>query len=999
MRASAALLGGTASIAVLIALALGSCGEKSSNGSTPVLAAGFVPQAPAVPNLTCAPLGAALTASGRSFYFIRLKDEPYALEQIRVERIEGSLAHLRTSVSFAEDRMEWSSVVNCESGIIVEQEAPDFAYLLWPYPGVFVGQRLAESGPGSFAAALPARRRGDAATPVAVGYQDLTVSAPGLPAVARIERRTSLGQVVEFEIDLALGPVAARFGDGSSLEIISAAQAESVTTVLREGEESERGESRLFGGGRSMTATDPGEPIPTGMGTHDYLPLCQLNNNFSYNSHWPEIGFGTYAGLVGKNTELAGDDLTALHDDRDSEFLAAPGDKQWAHDTLQIGQTTMNVEWESVMLFPKHPPDDRDIPDSGNPFASYNYPDPPPPFAANHFIYMRDISYQSPRIGDQVFVRGALIVDCGHDPAVEVHPPVAIAWSHRFGPPGIADYFLRASSYGWYPHVDNFGGAFDVDLDIPDADSAVPGTTPFLGAVTVDYTYSGYNVSDDVYSGQGAYELNHPMAHLFGGDWTQPLSNYFDVSVSLNGNKVRIHAQPKYPWDQQTDSPQRPALIGLHFMACVPIRDVNGVDLNGCVGGGGIEPPNEYGGQIRPAGLNGTLVGWVYDRHRPQDPVTVQVRAYGLCEPQDREGILTTLQANPPNFTFSYTLPPSIRVCNSPSGGPVVEIVLRTVARDDRPEEAFPELFRYSFPGLCVETPDFVSVGGLCPPGTGVNGGFRQCASGTSSLVPYCEPGLTGQPVLPPAPAGFTAAAGANQITLSWQPNNAIEYEIYSADGAYSRIGRTFSNSYSISALPNGITHSYAVSGADSIGEGPLSPVATATTFHCSQVCTSGCCTGETCTAPPTIQNGCATGGVVCRSACGPGYDMCSGGACACHQAWDLACGTKMCGTVQNACGGTYSCGTCQAGYLCSSGNCVYQCNSITCPNGCCSNGTCVAGTATGACGTGGNTCASCGLSNNTNTCANQSCTCVAKTCSRGYIWDPDTCRCENATL
>jgi hypothetical protein len=777
-----------------------------------------------------------------------------------------------------------------------------------------------------------------------------------------MERRSSLGQVVQIDIDRLLGPVAARFGDGGSLERVSDAQAASVVDLLRE-----RGKAEKAIAAPSITAT-PLAPTP---GSMDYSHYCDSFDILTHDGHWPEVNFGTTEGVVAENTKLAGDDLTALHDDRDSEFMMTPSSPGFAYTYLAIGQTQMNVEWESMMLFPKHPPSDA-FPDTLNPFAPPNYPDPPPPFAANHFINMRDLTYQSPRTGDHVFARGALVVDCGHpwpfpggQHFVEVHPPVALAWSHQFGPPGIADYFLRASSYGWYPHIDNFTGpyrnlgAFDVDLDIPNADAAVPGSTPFLGAVVVDYAYSGYNFSDDVYTYQGFYEANHPMGHLFGGDWTQPISNYFDVSVSLIGNKVHIHAMPKPPWSLETDRPARPVLIGLHFMACVPIRDINGVDLNGCVGGGGIEPPNEYRGQVRPAGLGGELTGWAFDRHRPTEPLTVQVRGAASCDLTDREGVLTTLQAVPPNFTFSYTLPPSIRVCSTPSGGPVTEIVLRTVARDDRPEEAFPELFRYTLPGLCVETPDVVAVSGLCPPGTGANGGFRQCAFVSFALIPYCEPGRSGQPVLPGAVTGFTATGGANQITLSWQPNNAIEYEVYSADGAYSRIGSAPTASFTISGLPNFATHSYAVSGANSIGEGPLTPVATATTLHCSQVCTSGCCTGEICSSVPVIQNGCVTGGAACGAPCGLGYDMCSLG-CACHQAWDLACGMRLCGTVPNACGGTYDCGTCTAPYVCSGGAsascvctptpqataCAGVCG-VTVPNGCGGTYACACGAGT----------------------------------------------------
>src|SRR5207302_6014736 len=143
---------------------------------------------------------------------------------------------------------------------------------------------------------------------------------------------------------------------------------------------------------------------------------------------------------------------------------------------------------------------------------------------------------------------------CGHSPGdLEIHPPSAVYWSHRFNT-GIADFFFRASSYGWHPHIEQFTGgahnppvgpprpagsegAFEADLDIPDANLMVPGQTPFVGVIAVDYAYSGYGVSDDVSTAQGPYEVNHPAGHLTGGDFSQPISNYFDISVTLNGSK------------------------------------------------------------------------------------------------------------------------------------------------------------------------------------------------------------------------------------------------------------------------------------------------------------------------------------------------------------------------------------------------------------------------------------------------------------------------------
>ncbi len=593
-------------------------------------------------------------------------------------------------------------------------------------------------------------------------------------------------------------------------------------------------------------------------------------------------------------------------------------DDQFNANYLAVGQTDVNVEWESVMMFPKHP------------YTFYN--DTNTQITGNHFgaagpLGLRDISYQSPREGDQVYVRGAVVVDCGHTGnVVELHPPVAVAWSHKFAP-GSADYFLRASSYGWYPHVQSFftgdNQAFEADLDIPDASAADPGSTPYLGPVIVDYTYSGYDVSDD-HGTDPLADYNHPSAHLFGGDWSQLYSNYFDVSVTPNGSKVHIHAAPKSPWDVPHDNPQRPALIGIHFTACVP-RHENGVDLNGC----GVQPPYELFGQVKPADLGGTVNGWVAEFHRPATSLKVQVAGFAQCDLRDREGVAASA-STVSNHTYSATLPQQMRICDPVGTDEVLEWVVRLVSDDERPQaEEFPLLHRYTAGG-CVETPDIVLVSGLCPPGTGVNGGFRSCASPyptPTTLLPYCEPGRSGQPVLPTVPAGLTATGGPNQITLSWQPNNAIEYEVYSADGAYSRIAGTLANSFTVSGLPNGVTHSYAVSGANSIGEGPASPIATATTLHCNQNC-AGCCSGETCNAP-SASTGCKINGQACGTQCPAGTDTCSGGACVCHQYDWQVCETtvgqaqymKTCGSYLNACGAYISCGTCPPGnYSCTSG-------------------------------------------------------------------------------
>lgn len=359
-------------------------------------------------------------------------------------------------------------------------------------------------------------------------------------------------------------------------------------------------------------------------------------------------------------------------------------------------------------------------------------------------------------------------------------------------------------------------------------------------------------------------------------------------------------------------------------MACVPVHDTAGVGLNGCVGGGGggIEPAQEYRGQARPAFLGGVLSGWFMDRHRPTEPLNIEVRAYTYdCDPGYKEAIVATAVTNAPDHLFTVQLPPSLRICDTLSQvGTVQGFVIRTPSRDDRPEEARPELFRY-VGGGCVQTPDTITTAGLCPAGTGANGGFHQCDTNPAILTPYCGPGLTGQPVMPTAPTGLSATGGANQVTLTWQPNGAIEYRIYEFNGgAYTFAHTSSASSYSLTGLANGTTHTYAVSAANSIGESPLSAPVAATTAHCSQVCTTGCCTGETCNSA-TVSNGCVMGGKTCGAPCAAGLDVCEGdGYCGCHQSLGTACDLKNCGTVRNVCGGTYNCGTCTPPYYCSGG-------------------------------------------------------------------------------
>jgi hypothetical protein len=104
----------------------------------------------------------------------------------------------------------------------------------------------------------------------------------------------------------------------------------------------------------------------------------------------------------------------------------------------------------------------------------------------------------------------------------------------------------------------------------------------------------------------------------------------------------------------------------------------------------------------------------------------------------------------------------------------------------------------------------------------------------------------------------------------------------------------------------------------------------------CSTTC-AGCCSGSTCTSPPTLQN-CGTGGGACTS-CNPQLsDNCNAGFCECG--------------LGGSCSG-------DGGVFCDGGICV--CDLSTC-NGCCDpvSGSCQPGTSPTACGPSGQNCTSC---------------------------------------
>jgi hypothetical protein len=958
---------------------------------------------------TCSLFQVPLQPSTEWRYAVRQQGKTPAVETIRVSRVDGQLAELSTTLSFKEERINWSTTIDCGSRRIVSQGIPELAYAFWPFPGVFPGQVIDEAGSGDFSYTMLPRRVSDSPHSLELRYRTLS---PTQNAPLRIVRETGNGQSAEIDIEPTVGTLAVRFAPQSSIELITEEEGKEIEEQLNL---EEAGDEHGFSLSERLAARlrSTAQPAIT-TGNQDYGSYCPTGGLASYNGHWPELGFDTKTGVVSAGgTFLADNDLTLLHDDRDSEFDFYPNDPQFAA-LLQLGQSSVATEWESVMLFPKHPQWIWDNPDS-DPLGPSDYPSGAHVYAAsNHFLSLRDITYQAPKAGDQVAVRGSIIVDCGHSPVIEMHPPVAVAWSHAFAP-GIADYYVRASAYGWYPHVDDFrgplgdmapdAGAFEADFDIPNADSADPGSGPVNETIipVVDYTYAGYDLSDDVHSVQStdiiplwyvdAYTPNHPMAHLFGGDWNQPLSTYFDINVTQNGSKVHIHAKPKPPWSTPTDNPQRPALVGFHFMACLPVHgSPNNVDLNGCVGSGNYDLPNEYIGQVEPVNLGGVLNGWFYDRHRPMDPLTIEIRGYAdTCDLGHTEVLFGTVTTAPPNHTFSFQIPTGPnRICvpsspGTPANEPLDGIVLRTYARDERPEPASTDILTYSLPSTCVISPETVSVGGLCPNGTGYSGaGYTFCNYPAFVLEPYCQPGSSGQPTVPGTPAGLVVATGANQVTLSWQAvPGTVGYNVFTVSGSvFNKVGFTLSTTFTLGGLPNGNTALYSVSAANSVGEGPRAPAVSGSTLHCSQVC-AGCCTGEAC-SPPSTSNGCVVNGQTCGAACPSATDVCgANGLCACHQSDASVCfgslggnleANRTCGNFTNACGGTVNCGTCTAPSACTGGtNAHCVCTPIPQATACA--GKC--GTVSDGCG--GSYACTCGAG-----LLCQSGTCVASSCGPG---------------
>lgn len=142
---------------------------------------------------------------------------------------------------------------------------------------------------------------------------------------------------------------------------------------------------------------------------------------------------------------------------------------------------------------------------------------------------------------------------------------------------------------------------------------------------------------------------------------------------------------------------------------------------------------------------------------------------------------------------------------------------------------------------------------------------------------------------------------------------------------------------------------------------------------NCSGMCggeSDGC--GGQC---PTVScsNGyvCSAGNCVwqCNST------TCAGGCCSGNIYDPASCQTP---STSNGCiTGGGACGNqCTAGWVCANGACAYQCNGTTCPNGCCNGGTCTASAPSNGCVSGGNYCA--GSCPTNAVCSGGACACPA---------------------
>src|SRR2546430_5413418 len=287
----------------------------------------------------CALFDVPVSSATQWRYAVQWKGERHGLEIIRVERVDGTQIELSTTVQLPEENLHWSTTIDCESHRIVAQGRPELAFAVWPFPGVLEGQVVDRPVTDDRRFTIPARHLRGPPRSIALTYRTYTGGSAGRTRVVRVSEQ---GRITEFDVAPRIGPVEVRFPDGSALELIGAAHAAALEAILA-GEDNEglannpglwpigdpaRMSSLTKGriGTRALTTDDTATP-----GTRDYSSICSLLDATTYDGHWPEQTFVTKVGTVRDGTVLAGADLTALHDDRSSEFTLWPDYAQFAH--------------------------------------------------------------------------------------------------------------------------------------------------------------------------------------------------------------------------------------------------------------------------------------------------------------------------------------------------------------------------------------------------------------------------------------------------------------------------------------------------------------------------------------------------------------------------------------------------------------------------------------------------------------------------------------------
>jgi hypothetical protein len=257
----------------------------------------------------------------------------------------------------------------------------------------------------------------------------------------------------------------------------------------------------------------------------------------------------------------------------------------------------------------------------------------------------RDAARAAPAAGDEVAVMGPLVWDCGHQDQrgylTEIHPPIAMAWMHKFGS-HFGDIVVKATSNTHSPMVgphdcltvnggctdtylysDPGAGLFDApfEADFEPPDGYLPNVPIYLSGPSVNY--------NSVLSGttrlQGCHlssvgvlysvltnnpfpqsEVDQPFAQTTIAP-NRPLSNDWNISLTpVNlGSTTRLHlslswrgivpapmavsdwsdhgsvqVQPYTSW--QSGPIRNPVVMGLHYFVCQPVYDASGKLLNGC---------------------------------------------------------------------------------------------------------------------------------------------------------------------------------------------------------------------------------------------------------------------------------------------------------------------------------------------------------------------------------------------------------------------------------